>query len=530
MGSKWVFTVLFLALIAATSYATPTTLNTQASIRQNDGAAADGKSYEEEYEDEGFDWTPDQLKSGFFLHLVSFSSASDEQWNENVVWEQGVLTGPFLACTDQMVSDPEQGPNVCHVVGENTESLYAEFFFEADVESYKFEKPIVKTLTGGAGIQPEVTEYFVDDLELEGTFTVQFKCSAAQAGKIFPIQISVKILDDTFVTFNVLKKCGGGAANPNVKFGYINSNEDLVDFTPETKLAVGPLTATTSIYMYSENTDTELDFLAPVLKSSDENAVAVTLRGSANGGTLTQDPTFFEVHYDCLSKGKSTITLTVDLAPWDAMPVSWVKDCGTKEHSDVKIGTTYGSDDVLAGGKPATSFDVNFKSLSEFDDSHFSIPAEQGRVSFYVSNGETGVAGEPMYFGRVSVTRSNPAVLSALIDKSPSPASLGPSGGFLEAGDTAQMDMRFICKRAGQSNVIVTIPTVGGNILEFGFKKVCKNPRKVKESGFLVTASSYFYIFIILGALAAGAVLFGGKKMFDKIKEKNAGYAPAPTR
>ncbi|KAA8495197.1 hypothetical protein FVE85_3438 [Porphyridium purpureum] len=159
-------------------------------------------------------WSKEELKEALFLHLVSFTNDA-ESWINNVVYSDGEMEGMFASCTKEkaVALDAES----CYMFNANVETIYGEFFTEAELDNYKFKEPVLTSIANG-GPAPTIDEYVLDDMEMEGIFSGTFNCKKEHSGKVFPFEVSFQILDDYTVTFYVLKTCGGGA-NMDIKLG-----------------------------------------------------------------------------------------------------------------------------------------------------------------------------------------------------------------------------------------------------------------------------------------------------------------------
>ncbi|KAA8490401.1 hypothetical protein FVE85_8915 [Porphyridium purpureum] len=491
----------------------------RAVVRREDD---DGDADDEDRND-GLDqitWSKEELKEAFFLQFVSFTNDA-ESWLNNVVYSDGKMEGMFASCTKEKAAalDAES----CYMFNANVETIYGEFFTEAELDNYKFKEPVLTSIANG-GPAPTIDEFVLDVEEMEGIFSGTFDCKMEHRDKVFAFEVSFQILDDYSITFYVLKTCGGGA-NADIKLGYLNKHRDLVAFDANKPLSVPGTISTTTVFMYLDSETAEVAYKRPTVQVDDPSVVRIKLRQGSTGGVLTSVPTFIDVWYDCLARKKTMISLTVSMPPYEDVIMKWEKDCNIADQITMSIGTTSDSANVYDSGKTGAAFGVVYSNLDEIDNAHYTVPVGKTSIMFFLANNFPSEGdGVDISIGRIVVTKSNPLVLGAVV--APNPKSpIRPSGGVLASGDSAIITVNFICKRAGRSNVLVTLPIVDGKNIEFGFTKLCENSQKVKEEGFLVTVSSSFYLMIFAGVVALGVVMFGGKKAYDAFKAKAMGYA-----
>jgi len=460
----------------------------------------------------------DKLVRDFYLQFVSQDGAQ----TVNEVLGEGDLLGKFKKCTEALANSEDEAlaRENCVVIKSNAEHVYGEFFFMGQVSKYSFEVPTVTS--NKPGLNPEIQDYAIDEEELEGSFSISFGCTAEAAGKLNPMSVRMKITPQTEVLVWLLKECGSGELK-DLAMGYVNKVDEMVSFAQK-KLVVDALSVSTTLYLMLATEGAQLEFKPPVANSSDPGIASVNLRGAAKGGVLSPDPAYIEVQYQCKMRGRVTISLTLSAPPYDPTSVEWGKDCGGGVNERLSVGTSAFGSDVVSAGETTEVFKMDYDQLSA-QISRFMVSASESSVTFFINNavGEDG-EGMDMSLSKISLTRGKPNVLAAFVSpplqgifSGGADGTLSPSGGALPTGAMKTLRVSFVCKRAGSSNVLVTIPTLNYENIEFGFTKECRNPRKIKERSMLRTSNSLFMVIVFVTVAAlAGVAYIRRKQLADR--------------
>uniref|UniRef100_A0A7S0XK10 Uncharacterized protein n=1 Tax=Erythrolobus madagascarensis TaxID=708628 RepID=A0A7S0XK10_9RHOD len=511
--------------------------------------------------------TEQDLLDKLFLQFVS---AGDEEIL-TTIWSFGEgLVDAFADC-DAATAESEAAAGIsernggkCMLFDENTELAYAEFFFDDAASSYAFDTPKITAANAEKGVAPSVSDFWVDDEELEGVFTVDFACSASAKGKTFAVKIAIPVTKSSTISFFVLKRCGGGY-NSAVLMSIAQDDGEAESLATDGTLSgiVVPAGSASTVSLLLNESIGELAFKSPKIESSDVGVCNASLRGAARGGTLGASASLIVVNYGCKSEGKATLKLTVSIPPWDDAVAKWTKQCNApepevvpppppKEQADgngssssqeqqqqqnppptagaavsasaaLVVAVAGSGIDVFRDNAPSESFSMEFNSLESIDDKHFVLPSTEARMRLVVANGAvpTDADDGARALRRATVTVSRPEVLKPLVRMN--------SVAVMQPTDERILEFLLACRRSGKVNVLVTIwidaPTasagVSSSTIEFGFVKQCRNPRKLKESGFMVTAKSYIVLLVVAGVVALAVFLYGGKRLVDCIRSQS---------
>mmetsp|Transcript_4497 Transcript_4497/g.13640 ORF Transcript_4497/g.13640 Transcript_4497/m.13640 type:complete len:340 (+) Transcript_4497:223-1242(+) len=282
--------------------------------------------------------------------------------------------------------------------------------------------------------------------------------------------------------------------------------------------------------------------LAPKVSADPSDIVDVSTRGyGAVEGSLLPEPIRFEVNYLCKKAGEAAIELRLPIPPFNDVVKSWRKQCSTaavsppSSYSDdvaaneqatstldnrldsLDIGTKYGTDDVISNGTTSEAYSIAFSSGLEANDYHAHVGKNDSTVDFWVHNPSTSTSTHVI--DRISITIRNRNLLLAKVTSTMTlQSALSSAGGKIEPGESSRLSVHFICKAAGQSAVLITLASLYHANVEFGFVKECKEPEVIIESGTFRTARSLMHVFLFMGLLTTGMVIY-------YMRRKRKGYS-----
>lgn len=440
-------------------------------------------------------------------------SGSHDAFEMLPVFENGSLTGPF--------ANGPKSTNIEYISSSETERWYMEkdymdriafrFQYTPDSTDYKISKPTIAT-TSASGIEP-VLQSFDTNLEAgDGSFSILYRCTEnAQEESYISFHIQVTATHSIDTAWK--KTCGHGRFK-YIDLGFTSHNMLTVPFNNDgtygkeerKSLEVGPLDESTELTMKLTEPAQSLDFKDPFV-SSDSEKVSVSLRSTIAGDTVTVDAsTKFSVIYSCRATTPAQITFTVAIPPWDNITTTWHKDCGGGHSQSLLVGTTGpGSFDVMHDGEVISNFKMNETStISEVSGSIEEVPGNVDYKRFYITNSDDT---SEIQLQTISMTMSNSSVVTTIVDTPfVSTASyISKGGAFIQRRATKSLYLHFICKEAGRSLILVTIPVLRYKNIEFGFMKKCFAPQIHRHSGFLTTAGSLLTAIFVL-AVAGGCV------------------------
>ena len=448
----------------------------------------------------------------------------------NPIFEDGVLTGVFngsvnsSSLTDLKEADDE----TWYKESPYLDRIAFQFRYTPDSNDYVFSKPTVYT-TDESGISPEVHDYRTDSTNGMGTFTILYKCKPGAQEKS-RISLHMPVTSEKSVDMAWIKECGHGR-HEHVEFGYTTYDHNIALFNPDGTygteekkiLEIGPLDLSTELTMKLTPPAQNLNFLDPHVQS-DSESVSVYLRGTISKGSLSSDETTkFSVLYDCKAATRAQITFSVAIPPWDNITTTWRKDCGGNSAQSLLIGTTApGSFDVMLDGELDAKYNVSdTTTMGSVRDSVNIIPVTVNSERFYLTNSDET---SDIHIQTISTTMSDPNIVSVYV-KLPllqGSSYLSSTGGTLARRETKSLQLHFICKNAGKSLVLVTLPTLRYKNVEFGFIKECIEPKALHHSGFLSTAGSILGVLLLLCIGATGFYVY-------RRKRSNIKYAAVPT-
>lgn len=438
----------------------------------------------------------------------------------NTIFEDGALTGVFngsvnsSSLTDLKDADDEQW----YKESPYLDRIAFQFRYTPDSTDYAFSKPTVYT-SDDSGISPEVHDYRTDSVNGVGTFTILYKCKPNGQDKS-RISLHMPVTSEKSVDMAWIKECGHGR-HEHVEFGYTTYDHNVALFNPDGTygteekkiLEIGPLDLSTELTMKLTPPAQNLDFLDPHVQS-DSESVSVYLRGTISKGSLSSDETTkFSVLYECKAATRAQVTFSVAIPPWDNVTTTWRKDCGGNSAQSLLIGTTTsGSFDVMLDGELDAKYNVSdTTTMDSVNDAVKIIPETTNSAHFYLTNSDET---SDIHIQTISTTMSDPNIVSAYVKLPMLKASsyLSSTGGTLARKETKSLQLHFICKNAGKSLVLVTLPTLRYKNVEFGFIKKCTEPKALHHSGFLSTAGSILGVLLLLCIGTTGFYVYRRKR------------------
>ena len=466
--------------------------------------------------------------------LIQFveSDTTDNAFKDVTVFEDGKLVGPFASSpnTADVGSLSETEAGEMYKDTRYADRIAFKFLYDEESTDYAFEQPTVVT-TSTSVISPIMKGYRVDEADSVGFFTIHYHCQQGIGGNAF-VGMTMQITKDHKLTVSWSKECGKGRFD-KVEFGFMAHDRSVSLFNEDgtygqleqKRLEVGPTDTSTDLIMKLVPPAYNLDFKVPII-SSDSPDVLVSLRGAITADTLTSEQTtHFSVYYECNAMSKAEIKFSVAIPPWDNVTASWRKDCGGSYSQALLIGTTGAkSFDVMQDGELSPKYNVTESStLSDVSSSIVQIPGSKKSARFFLTNSDDTA---DLQIQTISTTMSNPEVMGTFIRTQTLAAvsSIPESGTVLPRQQTKALNLYFMCKKAGKSIVLITLPVLRYKNIEFGFVKECYEPKSYHQSGFLQTAGS------ILGTVLAILIL-GGLASFIYIRRRTseAKYARVAT-
>ncbi|PXF48555.1 hypothetical protein BWQ96_01724 [Gracilariopsis chorda] len=413
----------------------------------------------------------------------------------HIVFKEGTVHPHWKPVSNQTnsVSQPSQLPFHQDEYADRTsfEFSYASF------ASYEILSP-QSTSSDPSVARPKVIEFYDDDNEHSGSFTIVHDCQIdPKAPRLRNVTISVvfPVVDSLSAVFSFQKTCGQGV-HQLLDFGYYEDPSNgpgqnpAVQFTPsQPPLVVGPHITSTKLYLRLLPPASSQEFFHITVNTSSMGLNAVP-KGPIFGGVLRQSETsFIHVLYECQIKGVSNVSISIPLLPFESLHASWVKDCGGGSVKGLTIGTeSWERGDVVNNGVTSTEWEKALHITS--NDAEGIVPSVNSSVrfkDFWITNEGNSVHIDPVL---VTIERSD--VVSAFTSATNERGAVSQvqNGGVLAHNDLLRLRLRTICKKRGSSLIVVTIPVKSFRNVEFGLLKHCRAPRRYKHSGFLRTAES----------------------------------------
>lgn len=447
----------------------------------------------------------------------------DESFKVVAIFTNGTLVGGFES--NPMSSDLSKlsesvDDSAWYNDGPYADRISFQYTYTPDSTDYTLSEPRIAVDTD-MGISPILQDKRNDAAEGVGSFTIKYQCKPGGVEKSY-ISLHMQVTKEHSADITWIKVCGRGR-NEHLNFGFIGSDDKVTLFnadgtygTEEQRtLDVGPLQLSTALSAELTPPAWQLDFLDPYVES-DSSLVTVSLRDTIKAGTLNTDgATKFSVLYYCAeTSAKANIRFTLGMPPWDNVTAAWRKTCGGTHSEALLIGTSgSGSFEVMQDGELSEKYNVTENtSVEQAYGKVEEIEASMSSVRYYITNSDET---SDIHIQTIATTMSNPDVVSTIVEVpfTGSGSYLGPSGGTIPRHETRSLKLHFVCKKVGESLVLVTLPTLKYKNVEFGVLKHCLAPAVRHHLGFLHTAGS------ILGTILVLAII-GGIGLWVQIRRR----------
>ncbi|KAI0565045.1 hypothetical protein FGB62_22g333 [Gracilaria domingensis] len=173
-----------------------------------------------------------------------------------------------------------------------------------------------------------------------------------------------------------------------------------------------------------------------------------------------------------------------------------------------------GSSDVVKNGEPTHSFMVGIQHIgTEHSDEHLHLSGNQSdwKVFLRNSNLDSQSPEAALRIGRITLTVEHPETVVALEPRIRAKSTLGwsvesNSGYALAPESSLEVSFHFACKKIGESRILITLPILQYETVEFGIAKRCTHVGRVRKSSQLVfTAGKAFASLVAI--CVAGVVI-----------------------
>lgn len=462
------------------------------------------------------------------------------------VFKEKSLYGLFNSC---QTAGTEQNTlaegSICFSDDDFNDRLMFEITYSvpgSDIErAFKDHPPALQLLGNSSeSADSEITQNEVMASTSTAKMTVSYFCKKDSDALIsLRLKLQFGDGDENIVPIVWTKQCASGV-NSQVEFGYAVDDENSGEQkrhpfgSEDDPYVVSPSDVSTEVYAKLQKAGAQQEFLAPLVSSEDPEVVKITVRGNhPNGGTLKGlEVTLFQISYECLTKGSAKIFVSVGIPPFQNLTATWEKDCGGRMASKLSVGTAEGSSDIVDMGKPTPKYMVGIENIgTEHSEEHLHLPGNQSDWMFYMkygdSDAERGVAKDyALHIGRIGVTVEHPEVIAASTPRLSAPGTIGwremtNAENSLQPGDKLRVSFHFACRKVGESRLLITVPILDYDTLEFGIAKECDHAGTAHRSKqFVLTVGNVFWGFVVI-AVVAGAY-------FVRRRRKNAGFAPVP--
>lgn len=462
-------------------------------------------------------------------YLEEVTEDVDEAFRSVLVFNNGSLVGPFANNPSNISKATSQSDDKSSWFTESTVRDRIAFQFHYDPDYlYIFREPDLAT-SADSRIQPELTDFQVNTESGTGSFNIIYYCAMDKPGQAI-ISIHFLVTESHSVRTAWVKECGQGRFE-HMRFGFLNHQGDLVEFNADgtygsderKTLEVGPMDTTTDLVAGLNPPATNLDFQTPYV-TSDNDEVFVMLRSTVRAGRFSSDvDTKFTILHECDRKSVANIRFTAAIPPWDNLTATWRKDCGGSVSQSLLVGTE-GEDsyDVIQEGNLLPEYKVTESTTVDNVDSKVKfVPVSERSIKFYLTNADDT---SDIHFQTITTTLSDPDVLNAYVGTDGT-SGLNANGGILERDSVRTLLILFVCKQAGKSVVLITLPSVRYATAEFGFVKECDGaPMTYTHSGFLSTAGSLLDVILVLAVISGIALCVYAAK-----KKSGVRYQAVPT-
>eukprot|EP00180_Rhodochaete_pulchella_P004217 Plantae.Rhodophyta-Rhodochaete_pulchella.ctg7802.p1 GENE.Plantae.Rhodophyta-Rhodochaete_pulchella.ctg7802~~Plantae.Rhodophyta-Rhodochaete_pulchella.ctg7802.p1 ORF type:complete len:439 (-),score=70.03 Plantae.Rhodophyta-Rhodochaete_pulchella.ctg7802:74-1234(-) len=379
-------------------------------------------------------------------------------------------------------------------------------------------------MTAGGKATAVVEKFTFDQQQNNGDFVVAYNCSKASESDTV-LTLEFEIAADTKAKFSWGKACASGV-NDKMHLGYLENDVPSsvpTQFLPDGSLnppdswVVSPMEASSTLVLNLDPPGRYQKFEAPRFQTN-ADIVKVTMRGAQQGGVVYRGA--FEIHamYECkASTGISNVSLTIPIPPWEPLRAHWRKDCGGGLPLGLAIGTQAGSENVAEQGVVARDFAVDPDRIEQ-DANLYSLPLDKNTIRFYFTNQKRPGA-DAIKFDRISITSDQGLFAVKIAGSSWDSSAIQSSGGELHLGESKHLDIHIICKRSGESSILITLPTLRYQNVEFGFRKQCRKPKRIEETS-VYTARNVAHLIVLFGLVAVGAGIFMYRRRQREVKHE----------
>lgn len=199
-------------------------------------------------------------------------------------------------------------------------------------------------------------------------------------------------------------------------------------------------------------------------------------------------------------------------------------DCGGQVPKNLQIGTSIGLSNVVKSGEPASEYLVGIQHIgTAHSDEHLHLPGNQSDWQIFLTNKHEGDKQPPqasesaLRIGRIAVTvenTKNVAVLDPNIFSKDAlrRGSVPNSGYVVHSGQSLKMSFHFLCKREGESRIIITVPILQYENVEFGIAKECSHAAIARKSQQLVLTAGHGIALVMLLVAVIIGVIFGRRR------------------
>lgn len=141
-------------------------------------------------------------------------------------------------------------------------------------------------------------------------------------------------------------------------------------------------------------------------------------------------------------------------------------------------------------------------------EEHLHLSGNQSDWTFYLKNEKSDSSGATssdlaLHIGRPTLTVEHGENVAALPTQISTKSTFGwstetSSSFVLHPGESLKVSLHFICKNIGESRILITVPVLQYNTLEFGVAKECTHVNEARKSKQMVLTSEKALIVIFL--------------------------------
>lgn len=167
---------------------------------------------------------------------------------------------------------------------------------------------------------------------------------------------------------------------------------------------------------------------------------------------------------------------------------------------------------------------------ADHSEEHLHLPDNQTEWVFYVKNGDMNVGSSSdsaLHVSRISATVEQPGVVfpqkPIMFEWVPGKWIKAEKSSYaLGGGRTMKVVLPLVCREIGESRILITVPVLGHQELEFGIAKECEHVGVSRRSNqFILTVSNLFW-----GGVFIFICLIGGLFIKSRYGSKAVGFEP----